>query len=223
MLISTNVNKIAAIIQQGGIVAYPTEAVFGLGCDPHNPAAVQRLLALKQRSETKGLIVIAANLTQLANYITDHTENHICKSNHTQFCSDTDLKNNVLERSALEKKLISKQNSPTTWLVPAHEKVPKWVTGQYSSVAVRISTHPACQQLCLAVAYPIISTSANPSSCEPARDITTLQTYFESNHQNSTNQNQSTSTGIDAIFDAPLGNYQRPSIIRDAVTNQVIR
>jgi len=215
MLISTDVNEIAAIIQQGGIVAYPTEAVFGLGCDPHNPAAVQRLLALKQRSEAKGLIVIAANIAQLANYISDDITDHGCESD----CNSK----RVLKKHTLEKTVSSKQNSPTTWLVPANEKVPKWITGQYSSVAVRISTHPACQQLCLAVAYPIISTSANPSGCEPARDIATLQAYFASSRQDPKNQNKPISTGIDAIFNAPLGNYQRPSIIRDAMTNQILR
>jgi len=184
MLISSDVNRIAKIVQQGGVIAYPTEAVLGLGCDPYNHAAVQRLCALKQRAEDKGLIVIAANLAQLKPYIESLNPK-------------------------IEKILTTPQSVPTTWLVPAHKGVPNWITGQYSSVAIRISQHRACQQLCLAVGYPIISTSANPATYPPAKDIASLQAYF--NHD------------IDAFFDAPLGQYQQPSTIRDAVTQQVIR
>ena len=198
MLMSADVNKIAAIIQQGGVVAYPTEAVFGLGCDPHNQAAVQRLLALKQRSIEKGLIVIAADLAQLSDYMGESPSE--------------------IETARLNTKLSCPPDHPTTWLIPANPRVPKWITGQYRRVAVRISTHRACQQLCLAVAYPIVSTSANPSGYEPARDIETVRAYFESQQKGSEDSN-----GIDAIFSAPLGHYQRASIIRDAVTDQIIR
>ena len=189
MLISHDVAEIATIIQDGGVVAYPTEAVFGLGCDPHNQAAVQRLIALKQRDIDKGVIVIAADVAQVKPYISQSSTN--------------------LERSQLEQKLSSQQAHPTTWLIPASATVPPLIRGQYHSVAVRISTHSACQKLCLAIGHPIVSSSANPAGLTAATDIDTICTYFPA--------------GLDAIFDAPLGNYQQTSVIRDAVSNQVLR
>ncbi|MFT4725078.1 MAG: L-threonylcarbamoyladenylate synthase, partial [Colwellia sp.] len=56
---------------QGGIIAYPTEAVFGLGCDPDNLLAIEKLLSIKNRSPEKGLILLAANYSQLLPYIDD--------------------------------------------------------------------------------------------------------------------------------------------------------
>jgi L-threonylcarbamoyladenylate synthase len=188
MLITSEVTQIAAIIAQGGIVAYPTEAVFGLGCDPNNQAAVQRLLTLKQRPIEKGLIIIAANLAQLTDYILP-----------------LDAK--------LDAQLAKTWPGAVTWLLPASRATPCWITGQHSSIAVRVSAHDACQQLCQVYGKAIVSTSANPSECMPARSISAVQAYF----------NKGTNDRVDAIFDAPLGEYSQPTEIRDALTQQLIR
>ena len=185
MLISSDVNVIANIIAQGGLVAYPTEAVFGLGCDPHNQATVQRLLGIKQRPVEKGLIVIAAQRSQLTHYI-------------------------VPPDRALEVQLAQTWPGATTWLIEASQSVPVWIRGSHSTIAVRVSAHPACQQLCLATQSALVSTSANPASYEPARTIATLCDYFSD-------------TDIDAIFDAPLGQSLQPTEIRDSRSNRIIR
>lgn len=185
MLISSDVNVIADIIRQGGLIAYPTEAVFGLGCDPRNQAAVQRLLFIKQRSIEKGLIVIAAQHSQLSDYI-------------------------VLPDRALAVQLAQTWPGATTWLIEASQSAPVWIRGSHSTIAVRVSAHPACQQLCLATQSALVSTSANPTSYEPARTIATLCDYFSD-------------TDIDAIFDAPLGQSLQPTEIRDSRSNRIIR
>ena len=106
--------KFVECLQQGGLVAYPTEAVFGLGCDPLNANAVNNLLALKNRPQHKGLILIASNIGQLGSYIKP-------------------LPDDVLSR------MTAKNDVPTTWLLPAHESVPVWVRGDNKAVAVRLS------------------------------------------------------------------------------------
>lgn len=184
MLISSDATKIAEIIQQGGVVAYPTEAVFGLGCDPNNQQAVERLLKVKQRSVDKGLILIASEFEQLSNYITP-------------------LDNK------LKKKVFATWPGPVTWLLPASNHAPNWITGKHTSIAVRISNHPACQQLCHAFSQALISTSANPCQQTPAKTIQAVIDYFQDT--------------IDAVFDAPIGEKAMPTEIRDGLTGKIIR
>ena len=184
MLISSNATKIANVIQQGGVVAYPTEAVFGLGCDPDNQKAVERLLKIKQRSVEKGLILIASEFEQLSNYLLPLSQ-------------------------SLKDKVLATWPGPITWLLPTTSNTPQWITGQHSSVAVRVSSHPACQQLCKALGKPLVSTSANPSQQMPAKTIQMVSTYFQQD--------------IDAIYDAPLGKNKSPTEIRDAISGKKIR
>jgi len=127
----------ASALHQGGVIAYPTEGVWGLGCDPFNEAAVNRLLALKQRPVHKGLILIAANLDQV----------------------DFLLRELTAEQRA---QLAASWPGFSTWLVPDRlDQIPAWVKGQHSSVALRVSAHPVVQSLCLAFGGPLVSTSAN--------------------------------------------------------------
>ncbi|NRB37369.1 MAG: Sua5/YciO/YrdC/YwlC family protein [Pseudomonadales bacterium] len=135
------------------MVAYPTEAVWGLGCDPFNAEAVYALLALKQRPVEKGLILVAANWQQLSPYI----------------------EASVL--TAMQEKPIPAR--PTTWLIPFKKgTLPHWIVGEHTTVAVRISVHRDVQALTLAFGGPIISTSANPAGCLPAKEIFHLRRYF---------------------------------------------
>lgn len=142
----------AAVLRRGGIVAYPTEAVWGLGCDPRNEAAVFRLLALKQRAVDKGLILIAASLLQLDGLI------------------DWPALPNP-SRDAV----LATWPGPHTWVVPATAKVPRWITGAHADVAVRVSAHPVVVALCEAFGSPLVSTSANHAGTPPPRTRDALE------------------------------------------------
>jgi len=140
-------------LRNGGILAYPTEAVYGLGCDPLNAEAVQRLLALKQRPYNKGLILIAASIKQLEPFIQPI-------------------------KAGLRKRLQASWPGPTTWVVPAQNWVPGWLTGHTHELAVRVTAHPGCIALCKAFGSPLISTSANPRASVPAKTAHKTRGYF---------------------------------------------
>ncbi len=130
----------ADVARHGGVIAYPTEGVWGLGCDPHNEAAVTRLLALKQRDIAKGLILIAAREAQLEDY---------------------------LDYPALPRERLAAVRAtwpgPNTWIIPAGPYAPAWITGAHRGVAVRVSAHPDVVALCEAFGGALVSTSANLS------------------------------------------------------------
>ena len=130
-----HLHSAAQIIQAGGVVAYPTESVYGLGCDPFNESAVMHLLAIKERPVSKGLILIGADLSQLAPYLR---------------LTDSE-----------DEQLAGQWPAPRTYLVEAGENVPAWVRGAFSKVAVRVPDHPLTLALVGELGNPIISTSAN--------------------------------------------------------------
>ncbi|NOQ64238.1 MAG: tRNA threonylcarbamoyladenosine biosynthesis protein RimN [Methyloprofundus sp.] len=130
-------------LQQGQLLAYPTEAVYGLGCDPLNEVAVLALLALKQRPIEKGLILIAADFSQLLPFIEPS--------------------------SAMLQRMMPSWPGPTTWVVPAQAWVPSYLTGKHNSLAVRVSAHPLVHALCTQYGGAIVSTSANISQQNAAR------------------------------------------------------
>jgi L-threonylcarbamoyladenylate synthase len=130
----------ADLLHRGGVIAYPTEAVWGLGCDPFDEAAVLRLLALKQRAVDKGLILIAAAASQFDGLLDwDALPGERCAAVHASW------------------------PGPHTWIVPATARVPRWITGSHAGVAVRVSAHPVVAALCTAFAAPLGSTSATPA------------------------------------------------------------
>lgn len=143
-------------LQQGELIAYPTEAVYGLGCDPDNEDAVFRLLALKKRSIEKGLILVAKTYSQLLPYVDD-------------------AKIPMYMRT----EIFSSWPGPVTWLLPAAKNCPNWVKGNSDLVAVRVSQHIVINQLCELFGKPLISTSANVSGVEPAINIEQLYQQFD--------------------------------------------
>jgi len=143
----------AALIQAGGLIAYPTEAVFGLGCDPRNSAAVTRLLKLKQRSPDKGLILISADFQQLQVYLKPLDDE-------------------------VNRRIQTHWPGPHTWLLPAAKTTPKWLTGQHNTLAVRVTAHPIAAALCQRVGA-IVSSSANPSGAVEARSAAEVRGYFK--------------------------------------------
>lgn len=132
------------ILRQGGVVSYPTEAVFGLGCDPWNIEAVERLQEIKQRPWTMGLIVIAADFNQLQPFIQP---------------VPTEVLANILPTWP----------GPMTWLLPVSDDVPFCVCGSHDKIAVRVTAHKQTAQLCNAFGGAIISTSANVMGGIPAK------------------------------------------------------
>ena len=133
-----SLTEIITALHTGGVIAYPTEGVWGLGCDPHNEAAVLRLLAIKQRELDKGLILIASQLEQLRPFL--------------------DIAALPADRLA---EVLASWPGPHTWIMPAARATPRWITGAHDSVAVRISAHPQVVELCNAFGGALVSTSAN--------------------------------------------------------------
>lgn len=172
-------------LQQEEVIAYPTEAVFGLGCDPDSEKAVNALLALKQRPWQKGLILIAANYKQLKPYVDDSTL--------------TDSQRETI---------FSVWPGPVTWVIPARLETPRWLTGSFDSLAVRVSDHPLVQQLCCQYGKPLVSTSANLSGQEPCRTIEEVRRQFGSSLP---------------VLAGLVGGRLNPSEIRDALTGKHFR
>lgn len=140
-------------LNTGGVIAYPTEGVFGLGCDPDNIDAIKSILQIKNRPANKGLILIAADIEMLTPYI-DTTE-----------LADVD-------------RVLSTWPGPTTWLINAGEKATRWLRGQHETIAVRVTAHPVASQLSKAYGKPLVSTSANTGGFSPARSTLKTRQYF---------------------------------------------
>ncbi len=135
----------ARIISDGGVIAYPTEAVWGLGCDPWNQVAVERILTIKRRPVDKGLILVAADENQIAPLLDS------LNSEQRQLLRD-------------------RWPGPVTFLIPDPLGwTPEWIRGQHSSVAVRVSAHPLVHALCEQWGKPLVSTSANRAGQEALR------------------------------------------------------
>lgn len=172
-----------AALRAGAVIAYPTEAVWGLGCDPDNPTALERLLALKARNPAKGMILIAGNIAQVEEWLEG------------------------LDGLVRERLLVS-WPGPVTWLVPDNGRTHPLVRGQHDKVALRVSDHPLVKVLTEAFGGPIISTSANRSGNEPMRSAEAIRAEWK---------------GDVVIVPGALGGRERPSIIRDVLSGDVLR
>ena len=144
-----------AVLRAGGVICYPTEAVYGLGCDPDDHSAVQRILALKQRAEEKGLILIADNFAQLLPYV--------------------DESKIPMDKRA---EIFSSWPAAITWALPVKSSTPKWLTGAHSTIAVRVSAHPVVKQLCQQFGKPLVSTSANIAGQQPEATLDKVKVVF---------------------------------------------
>lgn len=140
-------------LDRGGIVAYPTEGVWGLGCDPTDPVACQRLLTLKQRPVHKGLILIGDRMEDFRPYV-------------------------LLPSRSAERRALATWPGPVTWLFPAAPEAPRWITGEHASVAIRIPGHPVARALCARWGGALVSTSANRAGQAPALSATAVRLRF---------------------------------------------
>ncbi|MFD2165825.1 L-threonylcarbamoyladenylate synthase [Thalassotalea euphylliae] len=171
---------------EGGVIAYPTEAVFGLGCDPDNEQAVQKILDIKQRPIEKGLILLAANYSQLLPYIDD-------------------LKIPQDKRFSV----LSRWPDGITQVLPCTPTTPKWLTGQFDTLAVRVTSQPDVVALCNELGKPIVSTSANLTGEPPAKTWQEVEQYL--------------SQQVDFVIKGQTLGFDQPSKIIDGLTGEVFR
>ena len=208
---SSNVKTTNTVIQaakwlkSGELLAYPTESVWGIGCDPFNETAVTQLLAIKQRPMDKGMILVTDSVERIAPLL-----------------ASLNAKQRQMVIDSWQVSLDAVQQAQT-WVLPLPKQlkiaIPFWIIGVHRSVAVRVITHPLIQQLCtqmVAANNPygfIVSTSCNPSSQPPALSLEQAQIYFGDEHF---------AKNVRYLAGETLG-YQLPSQINDALTGQVIR
>jgi L-threonylcarbamoyladenylate synthase len=148
-----HLERAVRVLRAGGVIACPTEGVWGLGCDPRNAAAVARILHLKGRSPGKGLILVAGDVEQVQP---------------------------LLGRVPLSRRaeLLGSWPGPITWIVPVGDELPRWITGKHDSVAIRVSDHFQLASLCRMFGGPIVSTSANLQGRPAARSALAVRRYF---------------------------------------------
>lgn len=151
--LSISFRRIAAHLKHGGLIAYPTEYCYGLGCDPRNRRAVMRLLKLKVRPQNKGLILIAGKFAQLAPYLQPLTAEQ----------------QDILRRDGAQ---------AITYLMPAKPNVPRWLRGMHDTLAVRITAHLGASALCSALGMALVSTSANYSGGKSVRTYAQCRKLF---------------------------------------------
>lgn len=183
MLTATDtINNAARTLRAGGIVAMPTDTVYGLHCDPHCLPAIEKILMLKKRSYEKGLILIADSLERFHEYIQPLPD-------------------------AIIQKII--ENPGITWLVPARENISHLITGNFTTVAIRICQKPTIAQITQLLDSPLISTSANISHQPVAKNAQEIEKIF--------------TTQLDLIIDGELSPNAKSSEIRDVFTDARIR
>lgn len=147
----SQVKEARQLLKHGKVIAYPTEAVYGIGCNPFNPRAVEKLLALKQRDVSKGFIILIAGWSELKALIKPVPEKNLAAVRHTW-------------------------PGPVTWVFPKADIISDHVSGCYPSIAIRMTSHPLLRELC--ADGPVISTSANLSGCLPAMDVAGVEAQF---------------------------------------------
>ncbi|WP_407928497.1 Sua5/YciO/YrdC/YwlC family protein [Aliidiomarina indica] len=169
-----------------GLIAYPTEAVFGLGCAPYDELAVRKLLALKQRPEHKGLILIAADYSQLLDYVDD-----------SKIPQDKRFS------------VFSHWPGPVSLVLPARTDVPRYLRGDFDTIAVRVTAFEPVRQLCRALNTPLVSTSANRSGEPPLRTASAVR--------------EELGADIAWIMEGPTGGREQPSMIINPLTGETLR
>ncbi len=207
--ITDSVIQAAHWLKKGQLLAYPTESVWGIGCDPFSQQAVMQLLTIKQRPIEKGMIVVTDNTSRLTELLE---------------CLTAVERQTVLDSWQADS-INTTARQAHTWVLPIPKNlpitIPSWITGAHDSVAVRVIDHPLVKQLCaqmVSVSNPygfVVSTSCNPSGQPPALSLNEAKRYFLDAHLH---LNQS----VGYLQGETLG-YQLPSQIGDALTGEIIR
>jgi len=147
------IGEAAALLRAGGVLAYPTEGVYGLGCDPDNREAFEKVFAMKRRPPEQGVLLIAADFEQVRSWIGDASE-------------------------AAVDRACAVWPGAHTFIFPRSPRVPEWIAGGHAGVALRVTAHPPSAAVCRAFGGPIVSTSANRHGEPPARSATDIRTIF---------------------------------------------
>ena len=206
--VTDSVVQAAHWLNQGQLLAYPTESVWGIGCNPFDKSAVQQLLTIKQRPQDKGMIVVTDSIERITPLLAPLSP---------------EQRQTVLASWQPSDDVIVQQAH--TWLLPIPDSlttpIPEWITGAHDSIAVRVITHPLVQNLCAQLVSAnnpygfLVSTSCNPSGQMPALTLAEAQSYFLSKSSQLLKQ-------VGYLRGATLG-YQLPSQIGDARSGQIIR
>lgn len=206
--VTDSVEQAAHWLNQGQLLAYPTESVWGIGCDPFDKSAVQQLLTIKQRPQDKGMIVVTDSIERIAPLLAP-----LSPEQRQTVLASWQPSADVLVQQA------------HTWLLPIPDSlttpIPEWITGAHDSIGVRVITHPLVQNLCAQLVSAnnpygfLVSTSCNPSGQTPALTLAEAQSYFLSESSQLLKQ-------VGYLRGATLG-YQLPSQIGDARSGQIIR
>ncbi len=171
-------------LEAGGVIAYPTETVYGLGCDPFNAAAVLHLLTLKQRSIRHGVILIAASFDQLEPLLTPLAP-------------------------AVHKRVAGPATPPVTWVLPCLPDTPAWLTGDHDTLAVRVTSHPVAAELCNYWGGPLVSSSANLHGRAPATSPLAVRKSFNGQLDYILHGSDSASNIPSSVRDGLSGNVLR--------------
>jgi L-threonylcarbamoyladenylate synthase len=147
------VEAAAALLREGGVLAYPTEGVYGLGCDPDNREAFDRIFAMKRRPPEQGVLLIAADLAQVRDWIDEAPQSAFARADAIW-------------------------PGPHTFIFPRSSRVPEWVAGGHAGIALRVTAHAPAAALCRAFGGPIVSTSANRHGEPPARSAADIRAIF---------------------------------------------
>lgn len=141
---ASQIDLAVAALHEGGVIAYPTEAVWGLGCDPYSEDAVTRLFELKQRPLGQGVLLVGSSFEQVAPFIGPCPESALARAKATW-------------------------PGPNTWIFPRNERVPAWIVGEHAGIALRVTNHPVARMLCETFGSALVSTSANRHGLPAAR------------------------------------------------------
>ena len=148
--------RLIRYLKQGGVIAYPTESCYGLGCDPKNKYAVEKILRLKKRARSKGFILISSKINHLYSYMQDLSE-------------------------LQKKEMMNKWPGPHTWLVPASNYCPSWLRGASHNIALRLPKVKSTLNLLNSISFPITSTSANLSHKQSIKTLRACKNLFKNN------------------------------------------
>ena len=182
--INTMVSEVVATLKRGGVIVYPTETIWGIGCDPFDQDAFNQLYKLKGRPKEKKCILVADTWARLK-----------------PLTAPVD--------AALLAQAQASWPGPTTWIFPAAKDAPKWLVQADNTLAIRVSPHPVCQAICRALDGPIVATSANPSGQPNLKSLNEVITCFKGKVDYIVPYDQGMSQKPSRIVDIRTGNILR--------------
>ena len=138
----------ADVLLKGGVVIYPTDTIWGLGCDATNAAAIEKLCRIKRRDPNKSMLILCSDFGQVAEYV-EHFDSRVVD-------------------------YLSQMGTPTTLVYPRAKNLPKSLLAPDGSIGIRVPQSDFCISLIKAFGKPIVSTSANFAGCEPPIDYSRL-------------------------------------------------